>query len=990
MDLYGVPVLDEAELNEYFTFNPQEIKALRSFKEIRDAVYFAISLVFFKIKKTWVNFQYQETTVARQHVMKRYFPTQAVPRSLPNQQATITRIENKVLLLCGYQRYTEKIKNKIIQELKNTAADHPRQRQICKALLDGLTKHRVAIPGYTTLQNIVSFVWNDENDRVIQSYLRHTSKKQRNAILSLLGKTDHIHVLINIKQDMKSFNTHDLWNEIEKHDQIKPIFEIGLSVLPKLHLPKTTIDYYAHLIYYYTGSRLKKISQEAAGLYILCYSYTRYQVLNDNLIEAFKKRTLEYKAKAKEYAKEQALKQMDYLTQARKNVSELLITIKNYPHPTHIPKQELYNHVPENDLLIVAALLMSENLNKKLLFWKYIDSIEEAIKINLRPLFLAIDFNVTNDDLLKEAISYIKTGLTKKSLSEQPLPSSLQDWISEKQGEYLFHDKTPIANRFEFLLYMKMIHSLSTNRLSLKHSIKYKDVNDDLLPKKDWNENKKKILKKLDYPKLSASIKNTLKIKKDMLEDLFETVNDAIKKGDNKQIKLTTTTNGAYKWRLRPLDPGPDPNQSLFLGLQQRPIAEIMYFVDKKTKFTRFFEPILPRSKKGDFDSESIMAVILANALRMGSRKMSNSCDINESALLTAESAYIRLETLLPAIDAINNEAAKLPIFKEWYINSILHGSLDGMKIETSLRTIKSRFSNKYFGNGVGVSAYNEIFNCFSIASRLIGTNEYEGNFAFEMVHHQNTSIIKPSHISTDKHGMNSLNFGLFDLTDKVFAPRIPKPHREILWGFGKAENYEGLIIKPTRFVDENFIFEEWDNMQHLVASLLVGTVNPSIAIRKLAAKDYFSKTKKAFVQYNHLVRTQHILEFLHDPKFRRSILYALNRGEGYNNLYQAITILNKGELRGQNEVEMEIWNQCTRLISSVILYYNTYILNSLYLNAKTDSEREFLCSFSPAAWVHINLLGHYQFCRIASIDWLDQWLRGWDWKKMADFVGKI
>jgi TnpA family transposase len=140
------------------------------------------------------------------------------------------------------------------------------------------------------------------------------------------------------------------------------------------------------------------------------------------------------------------------------------------------------------------------------------------------------------------------------------------------------------------------------------------------------------------------------------------------------------------------------------------------------------------------------------------------------------------------------------------------------------------------------------------------------------MVHHQNTSEIKPTHISADKHGTNALNFGLFDLTEILFTPRIPKPHREVLWGFGSPKDYEGLLIKPTKFADENLINEEWDNIQRLTASLLTGEAPPSAVIRKLCSKDYISKTKQAFVQYSSLVRSEFLL-ILYDGKVTRPVV---------------------------------------------------------------------------------------------------------------------
>jgi hypothetical protein len=138
-------------------------------------------------------------------------------------------------------------------------------------------------------------------------------------------------------------------------------------------------------------------------------------------------------------------------------------------------------------------------------------------------------------------------------------------------------------------------------------------------------------------------------------------------------------------------------------------------------------------------------------------------------------------------------------------------------------------------------------------------------------------------------------------------------------------------------------------------------------------------------VQYNSIVKSQFLLLYLHDHEFRRAILIALNRGEAYNGLYRAITLLKKGNLRGQSEAEMEVWHQCTRLISAIILYYNTYILNSLYVAATTEQEKELLLKMSPCAWSHINMLGYYQFCDLINEEAFEQWIKNWDWKQAAD-----
>lgn len=377
LEIYGGPILNDAERRELFTFNEAETKALQNFQDPKNQLYFSICLVFFKIRRTFVDFTYRDVTAERQHVMERYFPQKPYPKSLPEKYTKI-RIENKVLELCGYQRLTGDIKEKIIRELEVVASRHPRQRQLCKELFNSFVKHRVAIPGYTTLQNIVSRAWNTERKRLIQSYLRHSHKNQRKTVLSLLDKTNDSYQIISIKQDMKGFNTHELWRELEKQERLRPIFDIARAVLPQIGLPTTTISYYANLIQYYDGSGLKQLNKNAIGLYLLCYTFTRYQALNDNLLDAFKKRTLECKKKAVEYAKNKASEQLDLTQEIREQTSGLLITIKKHTALT-ISKKKLFSHIPEDQLLTIAHLLIDDNFNKELSFWKAIDEFQNSI-----------------------------------------------------------------------------------------------------------------------------------------------------------------------------------------------------------------------------------------------------------------------------------------------------------------------------------------------------------------------------------------------------------------------------------------------------------------------------------------------------------------------------------------------------------------------------------------------------------------------------------
>ncbi len=983
--VYGVPIFLASERDHYFYLNPQDMKFMRSLGKIEDAVYFIISLAYFRKKKTLVDFGYQDSTYDRRYVIQRYFPNQSSPRTLPNSGAT-TKIENKVLRSTGYSRINADSSRDIQKQLDQVAQLHPKQRQLFQALLDIIITNCIAIPGYRSMQNFISNAWNKQVNRLSRIYYRYTNKPQREAICSLMEKSGRSHQIISIRKDMKNFNTTELTKEIDKHQKLKPIFTAALEVIPRFNLPDSTLEYYASLIHYYGGWKLKYINRDYAQIYLLCYCYMRYQAINDNLVEAFKKRVHDYERLGKDYVQEQALTHQDNLKDISNKLSALLFTIHKYAESnTDIPLTAVYKHIAKADLLATAKQLADEPFDKQEAYWQFIEKESRSIHLNLRPLFLEIDFSFTNNQRLEDIVGEIKSRMNDCQFNHKNiLPKFIEHWIPIRYKEYISPDDSISLPRLEFLLYRQLAYRIEANDVSMQYSFQYKHLEDELTPKKIWNKSGKKLLKSLGYPRLLTPIRIILKELREESIDLYRAINQRIDHDENPGIKIYDEQD-LKSWRMRPLKAETEEyGNSLFSEFQALGIVDVICLVDHLTHFSRAFEPVEPRGHKGKREPRTIMAVVLANAIRIGVQKMAESSDLNLSALLSAESDYVRVETLRAAADIINNASSKLPIFKEWNINEVLHGSMDGTKIETVLEHIKARNSQKYFHDGVGVSSFNMVANSLPLGAILIGSNEYEGHFAFELFQHGNTSDIKPVRQSGDGHSINQLNFALFYMIEKVFMPRIPKLHRETLYGFGDISDYQGHLILPNRITDESLIVDEWDNIQRIYHTLITGSTRPSVIIRKLAARSNSSRTKKAFWEFNNIIKSIHVLRCIDDEKIRRGINKALNRGEAYNKLGRAIGLNKGGRLKGYNERDLEIWNECTRLIASIITYYNTYILSKLFSKANKQ-EREMLINSSPLAWTHIMLLGFYQFYNDGDVN-LDKLIRDWDWKKAAGF----
>jgi hypothetical protein len=163
-DIYGIPIFNDLDRKKYYTLNKAETNQLKSYININYAVYFLVYLAFFKIKHSFIEFDYKDITAEIEYLLKRYFTDVKSQKNLLSHinlptKYVQSRIKSKILDLCKYQRFTGSVQKIIQNELGAIFSRHPRQRQLCKEFLNLCVKHKVAIPGYTTLQDEVSNAW---------------------------------------------------------------------------------------------------------------------------------------------------------------------------------------------------------------------------------------------------------------------------------------------------------------------------------------------------------------------------------------------------------------------------------------------------------------------------------------------------------------------------------------------------------------------------------------------------------------------------------------------------------------------------------------------------------------------------------------------------------------------------------------------------------------------------------------------------------------
>lgn len=263
--------------------------------------------------------------------------------------------------------------------------------------------------------------------------------------------------------------------------------------------------------------------------------------------------------------------------------------------------------------------------------------------------------------------------------------------------------------------------------------------------------------------------------------------------------------------------------------------------------------------------------------------------------------------------------------------------------------------------------AYTLLANHVPLQSEMIGANEHESYYVFDICYH-NTSDILPTAITGDMHSINKANFAILYCFCLKLEPRFTDLQAQLthLYCGNDPAEYERYLIQPVGQIDRQLIAEEKANIDQIVATLGLKEMTQSTLIRKLCSYSGLNRTRRAIFEFDRLIRSIYTLRYLRDPQLQRNVHRSQNRIEAYHQLRSILAqIGGKKQLIGRTDLDVAISNQCGRLIANVVIAYNSILLSKLLDRYRTDGNQkalDLLKKISPVAWQHIHFLGHYTF----------------------------
>lgn len=971
-EIFERPLLDEKTRADLFSLSIAELNTAESIKSLDHKVLFILGLGYFKARRRIFPYSRKDDLENCRYIERQYFKLRRKnwtgPKPFTGGQAF--RISSKILQVQGYSAFNQNQRKKFAQIAGNFIKISPKPNIVVRRLLWYLESNKVALPSYSTVQDVVGDAVTNERRRLQSVFSETVDSQARIDLVSLFEKEGGLHRLTMLKRDPKNFGYSQIQLEVLKQKNLKSAYKFSQELIPKLSLSSEAIAYYASLVMRTSPQNLKKFDGDLKLCLVALYVNSKIKRINNDLIKSLFIHVSRIKEKAKDQSKEELARLYDEAGQRLQKAEKVwsMFTDREIIDTTSFGeiRSDASRILSIEDFNFVHLFMKQAGFDKEALYWDQIESLAPTFKRNIRQIIKNTELSCS----LKSSPTFTVTGLVKafllknKSLRDFP-ESQFKKIVNSKSKRYFYNEFGEMkVDRFEYLLYSKIQTEFDKGHIYCPNSTEFRSLEDDLISQTRWKNDKNRLLEQAGLKHLQGGPQKTLKAFKKKLDKKYKKVNSNINNGLNTFFEVQNDEKKKKKkWKLKYKNRVSKTEENFFKNHPQVGLNSLLTTTEKTTKWMSAFKHVSGRDVKPE--QKALLATIVALGTNLGTSKMASISDVEFKKLSGCLKGFVDLEQVRKANDLVTDSTARLPTFARYNVNGKIHGSSDGQKFEVDRPTAKARYSPKYFGLRRGVSAYCYVVNHIPANSTVIGANEHESHFVFDILF-GNTSEIDPALHSTDSHGLNSLNFLVLDQFGIQFAPRYKNINRVMdkLVGFGDVKaSSKGHVVAPAESVKDALIAREWDNILRILVSLSLKECSQSTIVRKLSNKRLQNQTQKALWEWDSIIESMYILDYIDSEDIRQNVHYVLNRGESYHALRRAVSVANSRSFRPRSDAEIELWNECSRLIANLIIHYNTLLISKFF------SEEEEVELPSPVSWAHINFLGSYIFGEETEID---------------------
>ncbi|AJA46824.1 transposase [Clostridium pasteurianum DSM 525 = ATCC 6013] len=868
-----------------------------------------------------------------------------------------TRMEHfqEIREIYGYRTYSDKDYNYLIDYLVPLAMDNDNVFRLMKAAIAELRNKMIILPGITTIERVVNEVITKADNLVIDiinNSLTESQKKSLDFIIESPNE-DTKTTLAWLKEDPGQSTPNAFLEVIKRLDRIRDL-KLDLNI-ESVH--PNRIRQLSRLGSKYEPYSFRRFEDNKRYAMLALYLYDLSQTLVDLAIDIHDRQInifLSKGRKEQESIQKQNGKFLNEKVIQFVDIGAALIKAKN---ESLDPFETIEAVMPWDK--IIKSVEEAKNLARPINY-DYIDLLDKRysqLRKYTPALLKHLQFSSTNKSLesLIDALDVInKVNETGKRKLPEDVPS---DFISNRWNKYVFEPDGNINRHYyEIAAYTELKNRIRSGDIAVNGSRNYKNFDEYLLSKNDWND------KKLLTPKIAVSLdfEHYITERMDSLNKRLQWVSKNADKLDG--VSIGTDRIHVEKLEKETPEEAKLLSERLYKLLPRVKLTDLLIEVSKWTGFDKNFVHASTGNACNSQEKTILMATLMAMGTNIGLVKMSDATP-GITYRQMANTAQWRMYD-----DAMKRSQATLVNYQYKQFLSSYWGdgstsSSDGMRVQVGVSALNSEH-NPHYGSEKGATIYRHVSDQYSsFYTKVINTNARDAVHVIDGLLYHETELSIDEHY-TDTAGYTDQIFGLSHLLGFHFAPRIRDISELMLYSFNKPSNYSKIekIIKGN--INLKIIRENYDDVLRLTQSISEGKVSASLIMGKLGSYARQNSLATALREIGRIEKTIFLLDYISNKPLRRRIQRGLNKGEFMNALARAIFFGKRGELR-----ERELQDQLQRasalniIINAISVWNTAYLQKAIeHLKHTSSIDESLLEHIAPLGWEHINFLGEYKF----------------------------
>jgi len=202
--LYGLPDFDDGQRLAFLTLSTQELALASSRIGLHTQIYCALQIGYFKAKKTFFSFTWDDVKDDTQFILSRYFNDQIFePIAITKHEHYAQRA--KITKLYSFRLWSANFLEQLEQQATLIVTRDVTPGFVVTELVIYLNEHNIVRPRHTTLQKLISKVLICERSRLGQFLADALDSPTKESLNRLLVREDTLSELAALKQDAKDF-----------------------------------------------------------------------------------------------------------------------------------------------------------------------------------------------------------------------------------------------------------------------------------------------------------------------------------------------------------------------------------------------------------------------------------------------------------------------------------------------------------------------------------------------------------------------------------------------------------------------------------------------------------------------------------------------------------------------------------------------------------------------------------------------------------------